>query len=53
MKQLIKKESYTIFDDYDMSEIHKIITKKVECGEIKECCVDVIKTHRHFIYEYC
>jgi len=53
MKQFNKKNSCVIFDDYDLPQIRNFIHKKIENGEIKELCNNVIKTNRHFIYEYC
>ena len=53
MKKLIKKNGYVIFDDYDYNDIKMFIHKKLEQNEIIEYISNnIIKTNKHFIYQY-
>jgi hypothetical protein len=51
-KKLLNKDGYVIFDDYDQPEIHHFINRKVQNNEIKEVTENLLKTDRHFIYQY-
>lgn len=48
MKKMVGSDGCVIFDDYDLHEIRRFITRKLAAGEIKE----IAKNDKQFIYTY-